>query len=442
MSVFLTMQFDSVTCAVSPRTGFQQQPENSPATEVQAASRSSLTQMQLTGFKPSRYMSIHKCEMGHVTLLKGFGKMTDHGPSVRDEVRNLAPYNAGLTVAEVQLRYSPARISKLGSNENPLGPSPAVGEALAGYIGSVHIYPDPLGRSLRLELARLHGVSPERVILGNGSEDLLSVICRTVLRPNDRMVTLYPSFPLHEDYTTAMGATVERIGLRDDLTIDVDGLVAAVKTAPRLVMFANPMNPVGSWLSPHDLARVTEALPSATTLVVDEAYAEYAAGPDYDSALASLKIDDRNWVVLRTFSKAWGLAGLRIGYGIVSGLELTAFLDRVRTPFNTNGPAQAAALAALSDPAHVDDVVELALAERYRVRAALVRHGYRVAPSKGNFLFFDTGAEAGAISEHLLRQGVIIKPWKQPGYTSFIRVSIGLPSENDHFLAALAGIKL
>lgn len=373
---------------------------------------------------------------------KGLAKMTDHGPSVRDEVRRLAPYNAGLTVAEVQLRYSPASISKLGSNENPLGPSPAVGEALRGYLDSVHIYPDPLGRTLRLELARRHGVATERVILGNGSEDLLSVICRTVLRPNDRMVTLYPSFPLHEDYTTAMGATVERIGLRDDLTIDGDGLVAAVKTAPRLVMFANPMNPVGSWLSPQDLARVIEALPSATTLVVDEAYAEYAAGPDYASALELLGKNDRNWLVLRTFSKAWGLAGLRIGYGIVSGLELTAFLDRVRTPFNTNGPAQAGALAALSDPDHVDEVVALALGERDRVCAALVQQGYRVAPSKGNFLFFDTGVEAATISEHLLRQGVIVKPWKQPGYASFIRVSIGLPSENDHFLAALAGVTL
>lgn len=364
--------------------------------------------------------------------------MTDRKIAVRDEVRKISPYNAGLTIAEVQSRYAPERISKLGSNENPLGPSPAVNAALQDYIGSTHLYPDPAGRDLRGELARRHGVEAERVVLGNGSEDLLSVICRTILKPNDRMVTLYPSFPLHEDYATIMGAVVERVDLKADLTIDVDALVDAVQTAPRLVMFANPMNPAGSWLSTEELRRVIQAVPPQTMLVIDEAYAEYAAGEDYTSAPELLQQRTGDWVALRTFSKAWGLAGLRIGYGVVSSPELTAFLDRVRTPFNTNGPAQAAALAALGDTDHVDRVVALALSERERMRSELVMRGYRVAPSKGNFLFFDTGADAGEISEKLLQNGVIVKPWKQPGYPSFVRVSVGAPSENDHFLAALA----
>ena len=368
--------------------------------------------------------------------------MTESGIPVRDEVRRISPYNAGLTVADVRARYTPARISKLGSNENPLGPSTGVNRALADYLGSVHRYPDPAGRDLRAELALRHGVDAAQLILGNGSEDLLSVICRTMLRPGERLVTLFPSFPLHEDYATVMGAVVERVGVRDDLAIDVDALVAAVGTAPRVVMFSNPMNPTGCWLSPEELVRVIDALPAETLLVVDEAYAEYAAGPDFPSAPDLLKHSAKNWVALRTFSKAWGLAGLRIGYGIVGKPELTAFLDRIRTPFNTNGPAQAAALAALGDPSHVAAVVALALGERDRVRTGLVGRGYRVAPSKGNFLFFDAGSDAGTASEKLLRHGVIVKPWKQDGYRTFIRVSIGSPQENDHFLEALAVTRL
>jgi histidinol-phosphate aminotransferase len=392
-------------------------------------------------------MSIHNFTPAlRIRLPKGFLErpvdMTDHGSPVRDEVRQIARYNAGLTIADVQSRYAPERISKLGSNENPIGPSPAVQIALAAYLGSVHIYPDPSGRVLRAELGQQFNVDPQRIVLGNGSEDLLSVICRTALRPGDRMVTLYPSFPLHEDYATVMGASVERIGLRDDFSIDVEALIAAVKTGPRMVMFANPMNPVGSWLSPDDLARVIVALPAETLLVIDEAYAEYAAGPDYPSTPELLKSNTGNWVALRTFSKAWGLAGLRIGYGVVGNAALTDFFDRVRTPFNTNGAAQAAALAALGDPDHVADVVALALGERARLRQELEARGYRVAPSKGNFLFFDAGCDAGELSERLLQQGVIVKPWKQPGYTRFIRVSMGSIAENDHFLTALAVSKL
>jgi histidinol-phosphate aminotransferase len=357
---------------------------------------------------------------------------------VRPEVKQLTPYNSGLTIAEVQRRYNPRKISKLGSNENPLGPSPAVVAALTSYVANPHIYPDPAGLALRAKLAEKHRVAVEQIILGNGSEDLLSVICRTILRPGDRMVTLYPSFPLHEDYTTVMGAEVDRVALDDALEIDVDLLVAKVSAGPRLTMFANPMNPAGAWLKPEELRRVVAAVPPESLLVIDEAYAEYAEGDDYLEAPDALRGQDSDWIVLRTFSKAWGLAGLRIGYGIVSTSLLTNYLDRVRTPFNTNGAAQAAAMAALDDLGHVRMVAELTIAERERVSLALQTAGYRVVPSKGNFLFFDTGASGTDISEALLAEGVIVKPWKQPGYERFVRVSIGTPAENEHFLDALA----
>lgn len=355
---------------------------------------------------------------------------------VRKEVEQIEPYNSGLTVADLVARFAPKEVSKLGSNESPYGASPLVRKSIQSIVESTHFYPDPAGRELRRILAERHGVAPAQVILGNGSEDLISVICRTVLRPGDRMVTLYPSFPLHEDHAVVMGASIERVPLGPDLAIDVEALGTALRGVPRMAMFANPMNPVGAWLDDEQFSTVRRGLDDSTLLVVDEAYAEYMAGlaPARASAVAENRT---NWIVLRTFSKAWGLAGFRIGYAIVGDAELASYLDRVRTPFNANAPAQIAAIAALSDEAHMLGAVAATVNERNRVRATLVQRGYRVAESRTNFLFFDIGQSAATFNEEMLAQGVIIKPWKQDGYRSFVRVSIGTPRENDHFLEAL-----
>lgn len=359
---------------------------------------------------------------------------------IRPEIRALSPYNAGLTIAEVEHRYHPAQIAKLGSNENPLGPSPKI----EGLFNSVHdllrLYPDPSGRALALEIAQEFQLPEDQVILGNGSEDLIGVICRSVLRPGDRVVTLYPSFPLHEDYSTLMGAVVERVEVKQSLEVDVDALVEAVAKGPQLVMFANPLNPVGSWLDPEALQRVIKATSPNTLLVLDEAYAEYAAGDDYPSAIDLLRGTDLNWIVLRTFSKAYGLAGARLGFGLTSDSTLRGYLDRARTPFNANAIAQATGLIARRDSEHLAAGVALALRERARVADFLGTRQIRFAPSKGNFLFIDVKTDSVAFAEKLLRDGVIVKPWKQQGYTNFIRVSIGSPEENDHFMRSFAQI--
>ncbi|MBC2885356.1 histidinol-phosphate transaminase [Ochrobactrum sp. CM-21-5] len=360
--------------------------------------------------------------------------MTLPADLIRPEIRALSPYNAGLTIAEVEARYRPAAIAKLGSNENPLGPSPKV-QALFGNVHDLlRFYPDPSGRALAQAIAKEFDWAEDRIILGNGSEDLIGVICRTVLRPGDRVVTLYPSFPLHEDYATTMGASVERVEVMPSLEVDVDALVAAIAAAPRLVMFANPLNPVGSWLTPEALRRVVDAMAPQTLLVVDEAYAEYAAGDDYPSAAGLLRESGLNWIALRTFSKAYGLAGARLGFGLVSGSELRGFLDRARTPFNVNAIAQAAGLIARADTDHLAKSVALALSERKRVADFLGRRQVRLAPSKGNFLFVDVKSDSVSFAEKLLQDGVIVKPWKQRGYTNFIRVSIGAPEENNQFM--------
>ncbi len=356
---------------------------------------------------------------------------------IRDEIFGIPPYNSGLTLDEARARYQPATIAKLGSNENPLGPSPSAMDFGGKLSELARLYPDPKGRALCEALAARFGVDAANIVLGNGSEDLIGVICRAVVRPGDVVTTLYPSFPLHEDYAVLMGGVIERIGLKPDLTVDADGLIAAAKRKPRMLLFANPMNPVGSWIGQSDFGRVLEAVDDDTLLVVDEAYAEYAAGDDYPATVELLKASHKSWIVLRTFSKAYGLAGLRIGFGLASSAGLCDFLNRVRTPFNTNAFAQAAALSALGDEAHLERTVSLALAERARLTAALQGRGLTVAPSKGNFVFFDCGTDATACAEKLLAAGVIVKPWKQEGYRTFIRVSVGSVAENDQFLQSL-----
>jgi histidinol-phosphate aminotransferase len=365
-------------------------------------------------------------------------KMADPSSLIRGEIRSIPPYNAGLTLEEVRATYQVDTIAKLGSNENPLGPSPALRRLFSDIGELARLYPDPQGRALCTRLAASFGVDSRQVILGNGSEDLIGVICRSVVRPGDTVATLYPSFPLHEDYTALMGGQIERVPVTENLTIDMAALLAAASRKPRMLMFSNPMNPVGCWLTPDELAAVIAALDAETLLVIDEAYAEYAAGDDYPSAIDMLKGKDIPWVVLRTFSKAYGLAGLRIGYGVVSDTGLCDFFNRARTPFNTNAIAQASAVAALEDLDHLAQSVKSALTERERLKTALAAAGYRIAPSKGNFLFVDAGKNASDLAVALLKRGVIVKPWKQPGFETFIRVSIGSREENDHFLRALA----
>lgn len=364
--------------------------------------------------------------------------MTVDTSFLRPELAALSPYNAGLTVEEVARRPGVSRVAKLGSNENPLGPDPAVRQALEAALQRIAIYPDPSGRALLTSLAAKHGISNDRIVLGNGSEDLLAVLARAVLRPGDRVVTLYPSFPLHEDYARLMGAEVTRIGLTPDGDIDVDALVKAVAEPVRLVLFANPMNPAGVWLTPQDLDRVLAAIHPSAVTCLDEAYHEYAEGPGYASGERRLATQRGPLLILRTFSKAWGLAGLRVGYGLTNSAELKRGLDLARTPFNVNLMAQVAAETALAHPQSVADAVALVQRERPRMQATIAALGLRVLPSKGNFLFFDAGRPSIELAEALLDQGVIVKPWKQPGYESWLRVSVGSAGDNDQFLAALA----
>lgn len=360
--------------------------------------------------------------------------------SARSELSTLQVYNSGLTLADVAARAKGRPIAKLGSNENPHGPNAAVKQAMTDAITRPHIYPDPSGRELAEAIERETGIAKDRIIFGDGSEDLLNVLARAVLRAGDEVVTLFPSFPLHEDYATMMGAQITRIGLTTDRQIDMGALLAAAARPVRLTLLANPMNPAGLWLSPSDLDALLDAQHPDSLLCLDEAYVEYAAGPDFASGADRLASHDKPLLILRTFSKAYGLAALRIGFGMSNSDDVIRAMNLVRTPFNVNAVAQAAALAALTHPDEMAHAVADTLSERTRMASALQAMGGEVLPSKGNFIFIDCQRPSTEIADRLVDFGVIVKPWKQDGFETFLRVSIGLEWENDQFLEAIAQV--
>ena len=356
---------------------------------------------------------------------------------LRPEIKGLPRYNAGLSAEFVRAQYGVSEIAKLGSNENPYGPSPRVLEALAGAIREVALYPEASCDPLRAVLAKLVGVEEDRLIFGNGSEDLIAVAVHTFLSPGSRVVTFAPSFGLHVIWPQSVGAEVVTVKTNSGYTMDMDDVLAAITPDTRMVLFGNPSNPVGSTISAADLRGLLAHLSPETLLIFDEAYLEYAsADPAYPDFLAILQTATTPWLILRTLSKAYGLAGLRIGYAIGSSAELINLMDRVRAPFNVNRLAQTAAIAALGDPAYVDKVVADTVTERERLRGELEGMGFVIAPSLTNFLFIRAHEDAAALAQKLLTRGVIVKPWREPGFTDHVRVSIGSVAANNQFLAA------
>lgn len=364
----------------------------------------------------------------------------------RPEVRPLPAYNAGLSSDAVRQRYGVSDVVRLASNENPFGVSPAVRKALAAVVDDVGNYPDANCTALREAIAQSSGVAADRLVFGDGSEDLIKILCEVFLSPGDRVVTQRPVFGLHEIYPKMMGAEVELLELNADMGFDIDAWCAAVSQAPKIAFLPNPSNPVGCMMDVAQFARVLEATPQGTVLVVDEAYYEYALhDDDYPDVLAMLAQRQGPWIVLRTFSKAWGLAGLRVGYGMADSAAFVALMDKVRSPFNVNMAAQRAALAAWSDPTHMRSGVASTVALREDLRRQLLAlaepgqplQGLRIAPSVANFLFLDLGRPNGPVTEALLKQGIIIKPWKESGFEHFLRVSIGTEQDNARFVQAL-----
>jgi len=356
-------------------------------------------------------------------------------------IQGLSPYQPGKPVSALarELGLDPAKISKLASNENPLGPAPAAIDAMQRLLKEQGRYPDGSGHALRHRLAEHHGVAAEQITLGNGSNDVLDLIARTFLGPGRSTVISQHAFAVYVLSSTAVGAQVIQAAAKD-FGHDLDAMLAAITADTRVVWIANPNNPTGTWLTRDALQAFLNAVPSNVVVVLDEAYIEYIDGhqhPDYPDGSAWIaQAAYPNLIVTRTFSKAYGLAGLRVGYA-VSSAEIADVLNRVRQPFNVNALAQAAAVAAFDDEEHLVKSIALNRAGLKQVEQGLLELDLRWIPSVGNFVCVDFEQPAQPIFEALLREGVIVRPVGNYGLPHHLRISIGTEAENAHCLRAL-----
>ncbi|MCI3921257.1 histidinol-phosphate transaminase [Paenibacillus sp. TRM 82003] len=348
----------------------------------------------------------------------------------RPELAALQAYMPGLPIWEAQRRYGlVGKVTKLASNENSLGPSPLAIEAASLALQEAHRYPDASAAALRRAIADHYGVTPGEVATSNGADELIKLISEAYLRPGDEAVMPTPTFTEYAYAARLMGATVVPAPLGPNFAYDVDALLAAVSPKTKLVYVCSPNNPTGTYLRKHDAERLLNAMPSGALLVLDAAYADYAEAEDHANGVELLRAG-YPLLTISTFSKVYGLAGLRAGYGIGPSAVI-ACIDKAREPFNVNAAAQAAATAALRDAAHVDRSVALVRSGRerlYRIFAAL---GLRYTRSEANFVLVDAGTDASDLCERLLRQGVIVRHGALWGLPDHIRVTVGTEEELD-----------
>jgi len=355
---------------------------------------------------------------------------------VRPHVRSLEAYEPGKPIEELERELGIEGSAKLASNENPLGPSPRAVEALHAAVGGVHRYPDGHVFALRRKLAEQLGVSGASLVWGNGSSELLELLAKTFLGPGDPVVHAWPSFAMYPIVIQGMGATSVPVPLDDHYRHDLGALAKAVNERTKIVFVCNPNNPTGTSIGAEAFDRFAASLPEDVVLVVDEAYVEYVRRDDFPDALAWVRRRPAT-IVLRTLSKIYGLAGLRVGYGITDP-ELAGYLERARHPFNVNALAQAAAVAALDDREHVARSRELNARGMEYLSRELGALGIQVTPSDANFLLVHTGP---GVYEPLLRDGLIVRPMAGFGLPEHVRVTVGLPEENERLVKALRRLR-
>jgi histidinol-phosphate aminotransferase len=368
------------------------------------------------------------------------GAAAHPGQLATTAVRALSPYVPGKPIGELEREYGVTDIAKLASNENPYGPSPAAIAAMHAAVASAWLYPDGSAHELKQALAAHLGVPASRLTVGNGSNELLLMLAETFLDAQCSAVCSQYGFAIYPLVIRATGAACLEAAANPPAAAmpyghDLAALARAVRADTRLVFIANPNNPTGTWVEQGALRSFIEAVPAHALVVLDEAYCEYATLSGCPSALPWLT-DHPNLVVLRTFSKGYGLAGLRVGYA-VSHAEVAEAMNRYRPAFNVSNVAQAAAIAALGDQAHVQMAAQRIVAERERMAAALRALGVSFAPSAGNFLMVEAGADAARIYDQLLRGGVIVRPVSGYGLPRHLRISVGLPEQNDRLLRLL-----
>jgi len=363
--------------------------------------------------------------------------MSSLADRVKPHIRALAPYQPGKPVETLARELGIQDAIKLASNESPIGPSPRAVAAARAALAGVNRYPDGACADLRAALAGRLGVEPEQLVFGCGADELLELVAKCFLGPGDEVVYAWPSFAMYPIVATGMGATPVAVPLDAELRHDLPALREAVGERTRVVFVCNPNNPTGTSVGAEAFDRFVDSLPDDVVLVVDEAYCEFARRPDFPDALAAVARRPAT-LLMRTFSKLYGLAGLRVGYGI-AGAELADYLNRARHPFNVNRLAEVAALAALDDTEHAERSLRVNAEGAEFLSRELTALGLEVWPTDANFLLVRTGGEGWA--ERLEREGVIVRPLAGFGMPDCIRVTIGLPEENERLVKALARLR-
>lgn len=356
-------------------------------------------------------------------------------------IRTLSPYVPGKPISELEREYGVTGIIKLASNENPLGPSPKAIAAIKKNLAESYLYPDGNSFDLKAALAAKYAVAAEQITIGNGSNELLDLIARIFLCPGKNSVFAQHSFAVYAIATQMCGAksvvtpvfpeTSERA-----YQIDFDAMLAAVNEQTGVVFITNPNNPTGTWAADKELYRFLQSIPQEVVVVMDEAYIEYVSEPDFPDTAKWLP-EFPNLVVMRTFSKAYGLAGLRVGYSL-SSPEIADYLNRARQPFNVNLLAQIAALAALDDSEHIRSSVASNSQGLAQLIAGFNTLGLKYIPSVANFICVKVGTGSANVYEKLLRQGIIVRPIANYGLGEYLRITVGTQEQNSRVITALA----
>ncbi len=362
--------------------------------------------------------------------------------SIRDLVpefiRAIDPYVPGKPIEEVEREIGTLAV-KLASNENPLGPSPLAVEAARKALADGNRYPDGGGFYLRHKLANRLGVDPDNIILGNGTTELIELVARALLHPGEVGITSEGSFPVYYIAIRGTGGELVAVPLRD-YVFDLQTIAArATSLRAKLIFIANPNNPTGTMFTADAFDAFLARVPDECLVALDEAYFEYVERADYSRSLDLVR-RGRNLLALRTFSKVYGLAGLRIGYGI-GPADLLVEVNKLRSPFNTSSVAQAAALAALDDAEHVRRSVQSNRAGLAQLAQGLKELGIKFVPSVANFLLVEVGSDAPQVTAELLKLGVIVRPMAWMGFPGALRVTVGTEDENEKFLRAIAQVR-
>ncbi len=356
---------------------------------------------------------------------------------LQPHVAAITPYPPGKPIEELEREYGISNSIKLASSENPWGPSPKALEAMREALPKLHRYPDGASHYLTRALADHLGVTPAEIVLGNGSNEMIEFLVKAVVAPGDEVISSQPSFLMYQKFTQMHGGRNVVLPLQD-MHHDLDGVLAAVNERTRLILLDNPNNPCGTVLDPAAFERFLDRLPEGLVVVLDEAYVDFALPQERIDTLTLMRRTEGRpaLVALRTFSKAYGLAGLRVGFGVMPA-DLAAQLHRVRQPFNINSMAQVGALAALADEEHYRLTIEGTRSGRAWLTEQLRAMGCRPLPSATNFFLVEVGGDAAALYQAMLRQGVIVRAMNAYGFPHMLRLTVGTEAENQRLVATM-----